>query len=128
MILIGERVSRSEQELGGSDNFKNRGAQWSGRNGNTIGQAEASAASESTRNVFFSYMGSVAVGTVTSSNTINFGINGVRVAENVASSEHPGGANVGLADGSCRFLSEDIAFDTFGQLTVMGDGEVVTGF
>ena len=118
VILIGERVSRSEQELGGS--FPNRGAQWSGRNGNTIGQAEASGA---IRNVFFSYMGSVA-----GSNPVNFGINGVRVAENVASSEHPGGANVGLADGSTRFLSEDIAFDTFRQLTVMGDGEVVTGF
>jgi prepilin-type N-terminal cleavage/methylation domain-containing protein/prepilin-type processing-associated H-X9-DG protein len=41
---------------------------------------------------------------------------------------HPGGANVGLVDGSVHFLSESISTDTVVQLLTINGGEVVGQF
>jgi prepilin-type N-terminal cleavage/methylation domain-containing protein len=43
----------------------------------------------------------------------------------VTSSFHPGGAQVALADGSTRFISQNIAYNTFLWLGSMADGETV---
>ena len=42
-------------------------------------------------------------------------------------SEHPGGAQFGLADGSIRFLSENIASDIFTALSTHNCGETISG-
>ena len=42
-----------------------------------------------------------------------------------AGSDHPGGANFGMADGSARFISENIRSETLYYLGSMADGEVV---
>jgi prepilin-type processing-associated H-X9-DG protein len=39
---------------------------------------------------------------------------------------HPGGANVGFADGSVRFLREDIGIRVFARLVTRAGGEVVS--
>jgi len=45
-----------------------------------------------------------------------------------ARSKHPGGVNVGLCDGSVRFISETIDLATWRALGSIAGGEVVTGF
>ncbi|UUO07482.1 DUF1559 domain-containing protein [Blastopirellula sp. J2-11] len=41
---------------------------------------------------------------------------------------HPGGIQMGMADGSVRFIPETIPFDTLGALTSIGSGEIVGEF
>ncbi len=43
-----------------------------------------------------------------------------------ASSNHPGGANVAMADGSCRFMKSSIAMATWWALGTKGNGEVIS--
>jgi len=45
-----------------------------------------------------------------------------------ARSNHPGGVNVGLCDGSVRFISETINLPTWQALGSVGGGEVATNF
>ncbi len=52
-----------------------------------------------------------------------FTVNGTWSSTGVASSFHPGGANVAMADGSVHFMNENIGFYTFCDLNVMDDGE-----
>ena len=51
-----------------------------------------------------------------------FTVNGRWGSIGVASSYHPTGANVAMADASVHFVSEDIAFPTFCDLNAMADG------
>ena len=44
---------------------------------------------------------------------------------NYTRSRHPGGVNVGMADGSARFLSDSIDRLTFQAMGSRRDGEVV---
>ena len=46
----------------------------------------------------------------------------------IVNSYHTGGIHVGIADGSVRFLSENINFTTFNRLGSMNDGDVVGEF
>lgn len=50
-----------------------------------------------------------------------FTVNGTWSSTGVASSFHPGGANVAMADGSVHFVDENIGFFTFCDLNVMAD-------
>ncbi len=43
-------------------------------------------------------------------------------------SEHPGGAHFGMADGSVRFISEDVDSNTFKALSTFAGGEVIPEF
>lgn len=54
-----------------------------------------------------------------------FTVNGRWGSIGVASSYHPSGANVAMADASVHFISEDIAFPTFCDLNAMADGASV---
>lgn len=54
-----------------------------------------------------------------------FTVNGSWGSIGVASSYHPSGANVAMADASVHFISEDIAFPTFCDLNAMADGASV---
>ena len=51
-----------------------------------------------------------------------FTVNGSWGSIGVASSYHPSGANVAMADASVHFISENIAFPTFCDLNAMADG------
>ncbi len=51
-----------------------------------------------------------------------------RLMELTAGSYHTGGAHIGLCDGSARFLSENIAFGIYVNLSARNDGEVVGEF
>lgn len=41
---------------------------------------------------------------------------------------HPGGANIGLCDGSVRFMAETVSGRVFAQVVAIDDGEVIEGF
>ena len=43
-------------------------------------------------------------------------------------SSHPGGANFCLADGSCRFLGDNIDRETYQQLGNRADGKLMKRF
>lgn len=49
-------------------------------------------------------------------------------ANTVLSSNHPGGVNAVLVDGSVRFISQTIAMDTLRQLAVKDDGQTLGDF
>ena len=53
-----------------------------------------------------------------------FTVNGTWSSTGVASSFHPGGANIAMADGSVHFVNENIGFATFCDLNVMADQRV----
>ena len=59
---------------------------------------------------------------------INYVVNGNYRARNIASSGHPGGANVAFADGSAHFLSDNLDVGVLVTLAKMQDGDVVEGF
>lgn len=43
-----------------------------------------------------------------------------------AMSNHPGGVNAGMADGSVRFIKDSIAMPTWWALGTKGGGEVIS--
>jgi prepilin-type processing-associated H-X9-DG protein len=45
---------------------------------------------------------------------------------NTANSYHPGGVNVGLCDGSVRFIKESIALPTWRAIGSRNGGEVIS--
>ena len=76
------------------------------------------------RNSISAILGSVA--RTSPGSAIDFGINGRRASELLASSFHDGGALVVFGDGSTHFLSEDIDFEIYGHMAQMGDGNVTS--
>ena len=54
--------------------------------------------------------------------------NGSNIGWNVAASLHPSGANVGIGDGSCRFVTDNVDLVMFGRMCSKADGEVTEGF
>lgn len=54
--------------------------------------------------------------------------NGTNVGLNIASSQHTGGANIGLGDASVHFLSDNVSLDVMRRLCAAADGEVTGTF
>ncbi len=52
----------------------------------------------------------------------------VEVQSQLFGSRHPGGCHFLFADGSCHFISENIALDTYHKLGARNDGGVVSSF
>ena len=52
--------------------------------------------------------------------------NGANIGWNVAASLHPGGATIGLGDGSVHFLSDNVSLEVMKNMCAIADG-VVTG-
>ena len=121
VIAFGERWSKTEAEAGGNADGNAYGAVWAGDPGQQrFGINDGSKTRHSTSAILGS------VGRTTPTSAINFGINGARAGELLASSFHPGGAMVVFGDGSTHFLSEDIDFEIFGHMAQMGDGNVTS--
>jgi len=120
-ILVGERSSRTAEESGIPwPNWRESyGSVWSGLPYSSIGDGP--------KQPLFASLGAI-TGTGFAWLGPFVTVNGYMQPQGLASSFHPGGANVVFADGSSHFLSEDIDFQTFGFLTSMGDGEVVPEF
>ncbi len=59
---------------------------------------------------------------------IERGVNGTEQAMSLISSFHPGGGNVGVGDGSVRFVTDTLAYETLGRLAMMSDGGVIGEF
>ncbi len=120
-ILVGERSSRTAEESGIPwPNWRESyGSVWSGLPYSSIGDGPKQplyASLGALTSTGFAWMGPFVT------------VNGYMQPQGLASSFHSGGANVVFADGSSHFLSDDIAVQTFGDLTSMGDGEVVPEF
>jgi len=121
VILIGERSSRTGEEAGIPwPNWRaSYGSVWSGLPYSSIGSGPKQALYAN-------------LGALTGTGLPWLGpfvtVNGYMQPQGLASSFHPGGANVVFADGSAHFLPDDIAVQTFGFLTSMADGEVVPDF
>jgi prepilin-type N-terminal cleavage/methylation domain-containing protein len=127
VILTGERVTRSETDINGeygdgSDGWtyppEVKGSLW-------IGYCEDSSAGAPFANSNSHH--SVA-GTTVSSQAVLTGVNGGSSGRNIASSGHPGGAAVSLADGSSHFLNETMSFSVLEDLVQMADGDIVNNF
>ncbi|MCH8829700.1 MAG: DUF1559 domain-containing protein, partial [Planctomycetes bacterium] len=73
-------------------------------------------------------------GTTTLRYRINFkgnaptGANSTWDANTILNSEHIGGIHIALADGSARFISENINFNTLARLCSMNDGQPIGQF
>ena len=124
-ILLGERASRTAEEAGipwdsYAEARRYYGSIWSGMPSNTtVGPGMGA-------------QGSVIMGGLTLTR-YNWSppfctINGYLQTQGVGSSFHPGGANLAFADGSVRFLTDDIAYDTFIAMNVMADGKPVPAY
>lgn len=119
-ILLGERTSQTSAEMGGTGNDALKvsyGAVWAG----SLSKSQTYG-SPSNREVTAD---SAVLGHVWGSNPRRWGVNAARSNESVASSMHPGGAGVGLSDGSVHFLSENLALQVFKDMLAMSDGAVL---
>ena len=126
VIAMGERSSITEAQAGftgARDPYLNYGAVWSSRprNGSVLIDEFRSTSETVSRTA--SYIGQI--GDINPTGSIEFGVNGTSPVEGFTSSFHSGGVNVGLADGSSHFLSDNTAYDVLILLTVMADGQIV---
>ncbi len=123
VIAMGERSSISEEQAGftGPDPFTTFGAVWGGRLERARDQRDEIRNGE-TGSRTTAYIGLIK--DLNPSGASEFGINGTRPTEGFTVSFHPGGVNVGLADGSIQFLADNTAYDTLIRMTVMADGQV----
>ncbi|MEM7785125.1 MAG: DUF1559 domain-containing protein [Planctomycetota bacterium] len=114
VIAIGERPTKFEEDLAGNENtgldgswVGRRGAVWMGRMSDN----------EDSRGGDWSQFGR--------SGGNQYVVNGRYWARQIAGSGHPGGASVGLADGSTHFLDENLSNTTLRNLAKMNDGAII---
>ena len=120
VIAMGERSSITETLAGytGADPFENYGAVWSAR----PVSSDVTVSNHVSRS-------SAYIGYIKDINPVSapdFGVNGTRPTEGFTVSFHPGGANVGLADGSVHFLPDNTSYENLIALSVMADGQVTS--
>ena len=123
VIAVGERSSITETQAGftGTNPITTYGAVWAGRlarSGDQLDDVRAgNSASRSS-----AYVG--IINDISPSGALEFGVNGTRPTEGFTVSFHPGGVNVGLADGSTQFLSDGTSYDILIRAATMADGQV----
>jgi prepilin-type N-terminal cleavage/methylation domain-containing protein len=118
VILVGERSS--EKESGAGAKVDQQGAIWAGRFHSGANSPVATGIADG---------GNYAWGGRAQDNQADrYGVNGRFRSRNIASSGHPGGATVGLADGSGHFLSENLSNRVLARMAAMADGVIVSGF
>ena len=116
-IFFGERSSLTDEQAGSANDARTQyAAIWAGRpaaNNEIDGEAVSS--------------DWATLGHAHSLNP-NWLINGRDTPRGVASSLHPGGANIVFGDGSTRFVSENLNLETMHALIQTTDGAVIPGF
>jgi len=122
VIFIGERATRSNHDSGQDLDIQLRpgGAVWAGvafANGQYTPPEGGKISKDF---LVFGYM--------FDETAENWSVNGAESPRGVASSFHPGGANVAMGDGSVRNLSDDLNVGVLADLVRMGDGNVIPGF
>ena len=124
VIAMGERSSISEAQADptNSNPFTTYGAVWSARLARAGDQLDEFRANNASRTA--SYIGLIK--DINLTGAIEFGVNGTRPTEGFTASFHPGGVNVGLADGSSHFLADNTSYETLIALSVMADGASVS--
>ncbi|MEM9942576.1 MAG: DUF1559 domain-containing protein [Planctomycetota bacterium] len=115
VMLLGERSSEREEGAGAAEQ---QGAIWAGRfhplNDPPVALADG---------------GNYAWGGRADDRFADrYAVNGRYRSRNIASSGHPGGAVIGMADGSSHFLDENLSNTVLANLAMMADGAIVNGF
>lgn len=123
-IIIGERATRTNIEAGADPDapgfeLRTGGGVWAGV-GNSNGDYPDDNGKISKDFLVF--------GQMFGEDPSDWGVNGFQTPRGIASSFHPGGANVALGDGSARVLNEDLNAGVLADLVRMADGNVVSGF
>jgi prepilin-type N-terminal cleavage/methylation domain-containing protein/prepilin-type processing-associated H-X9-DG protein len=121
-ILLGERSGKTEEELGQNNPRVSYGAVWAGRMNKPRTWAHG-APNNQQRDTLSSVCGRVH-----GTNVRQWGVNGTRTPDGLASSYHPAGANVGFADGSTHYMTDALAISVFRNLAAMSDGNVVADY
>jgi len=121
-IIIGERATRSNHESGQDLDIQLRpgGAVWAGVAFANSSYTPPPGGKISKDFLVFGYM--------FDETAENWSVNGAESPRGVASSFHPGGANVALGDGSARSLNNELNVGVLADLVRMADGNVVSGF
>ncbi len=122
VILLGERSGRDEAESGHPNPRVSYGAIWAGflSKANTWANGAADA---DERDVEYACLG-----VVFNATAVDWGVNGRRTPQSIASSDHPGGASVAMCDGSTHFLSDNLGINVLEDLASMLDGDIVSKF
>ena len=123
VILTGERSSRTRTEAGSAQYKVSYGALWQG----SIAKNQTDATNGDEINVSYAILGRGSKND-NANNQRRFGVNGTRQTNALASSYHPGGAMVSMADGSAHFLDENMNIAVLNDMKSMRDGEIIPPF
>ena len=126
VILLGERSSRTkaESDINNSNvTDVSYGALWQG----SINKNQTDAPNADEISADYAVLGRGSKGN-SPNDQLRFGVNGTNQASTLASSYHPGGAMVSMADGSAHFLDENMHLSVLNDMKSMRDGVVIPPF